>query len=95
MPGFTPPPIICGYNSGQHMWVPACPTCVTINIDIDTATTATTRFWNIRVTQYECGANNLNIPEENCLQYHTARSGLAKISLSNNSNVLCRYNCQF
>ena len=42
-PGFTPPPIICGYNTGQHMWVPACPSCVTITIDIDTANAATTR----------------------------------------------------
>ena len=43
VPGFTPPPIICGYNTGQHMWVPACPSCVTITIDVDTANTATTR----------------------------------------------------
>ena len=57
------------------MWVPACPSCVTINIDIDTATTSTTRSWSIRVTQYECGNDNLIIPEENCLQYHTAQTG--------------------
>ena len=73
-PGGAVPPTICGYNTGQHMWVPACPTCVTINIDIDTASTATTRSWNIKVTQYECG--NLMAPEENCLQYHTATTGL-------------------
>ena len=77
VPGFTPPPVICGYNTGQHMWVPACPSCVTITIDIDTATTSTTRSWNIRVTQYECGNDNLIIPEENCLQYHTAQTGPA------------------
>ena len=55
------------------MWVPACPSCVTINLDIDTATTSTTRSWNIKVTQYECG--NLMAPEEDCLQYHTAQTG--------------------
>ena len=95
---FSPPPTICGYNTGQHMWVPACPTCVTINIDIDTASTATTRSWTIRVTQYECGTNNLNIPEENCLQYHTAQTGSDNLSLSNNSivtEIFCRINCQF
>merc|ERR1712241_778712 len=74
-PGFTAPPIICGYNTGQHMWVPVCPACVTITIDIDTGNTATTRNWNIRVSQYECGADNLIMPEENCLQYHTAQTG--------------------
>jgi len=73
VPGFSPTPIICGYNSGQHMWVPASDSCVTITIDIDTASTTTTRSWNIRVTQYECG--NLNAPEQNCLQYHTAQIG--------------------
>ena len=32
----TSPPVICGYNTGQHMYVPACPSCVTITLDIDT-----------------------------------------------------------
>jgi len=73
VPGYNSPPIICGYNTGQHMWVPASDSCVTITLDIDTATTTTTRKWSIRVTQYECG--NLNAPEQNCLQYHTATTG--------------------
>ena len=55
------------------MFVPACPACVTITLDLDTGTTAT-RNWQIKVTQYECG--NLNAPEEDCLQYHTAITGL-------------------
>ena len=75
VPGFAPPPVICGYNTGQHMFVPASDSCVTATIDIDTATTTTPRSWNIRVTQYECGS--LVAPEENCLQYHTATSGTA------------------
>ena len=68
----TSPPIICGYNTGQHMYVPASDSCVTITIDIDTGTSVT-RNWQIKVTQYECG--NLNAPEQDCLQYHTAVSG--------------------
>ena len=72
VPGMTSPPIICGYNTGQHMYVPACPSCVTITLDIDTGTSAT-RNWQIKVTQYECG--NLNAPEQDCLQYHTAIMG--------------------
>ena len=57
------------------MWVPICPACVTITIDVDTGDSSTTRQWNIRVTQYECGNDNLIIPEENCLQYLTAQTG--------------------
>ena len=68
----TPPPVICGYNTGQHMYVPTSPDCVTITLDIDTSSTAT-RNWQIKVTQYECGS--LNAPSENCLQWHTDTSG--------------------
>merc|ERR1719510_2516971 len=72
-PGGWVPPTICGYNTGQHMFVPASTQCNQINIDIDTLTTTTTRKWQIKVTQYECG--NLMAPEHDCLQYHTASSG--------------------
>ena len=72
-PGGPVPPTICGYNTGQHMWVPASDSCNSINIDIDTGTTTTTRKWQIKVTQYECG--NLMMPLQDCLQYHTAQSG--------------------
>merc|ERR1719284_1851172 len=72
-PGGPIPPTICGYNTGQHMFVPASTQCNQINIDIDTGTTTTTRKWQIKVTQYECG--NLMAPEQDCLQYHTASSG--------------------
>jgi len=55
------------------MFVPASSACNQINIDIDTGTTTTTRKWQIKVTQYECG--NLMAPEQDCLQYHTASTG--------------------
>ena len=55
------------------MYVPACPSCVTITLDIDTGTSVT-RNWQIKVTQYECGS--LMAPEENCLQWHTETSGI-------------------
>ena len=42
-PSYQSPPVICGYNTGQHMWVPASDQCNTINIDIDTGSTSTTR----------------------------------------------------
>jgi len=72
-PGGPNPPTICGYNTGQHMFVPASDSCNQINIDIDTGSTSTTRKWQIKVTQYECG--NMMAPEQDCLQYLTASSG--------------------
>ena len=72
---FRTPPIICGYNTGQHMWVPASDNCNKINIDIDTASTGTTRSWNIKVSQHEC--NNLATPDADCLQWLTAESGIS------------------
>merc|ERR1719356_2362132 len=72
-PGGAVPPTICGYNTGQHMFVPASSQCNQINIDIDTGTTTTTRKWQIKVTQYECG--NMMAPEQDCLQYLTAATG--------------------
>jgi len=72
-PGFQAPPTVCGYNTGQHMWVPASDSCTTINIDIDTGTTTTTRKWQIKVSQYECG--NMMAPENDCLQYFTESTG--------------------
>ena len=43
-PGHASTPIICGYNSGQHMFVPASDKCNQIHINIDTGTTTTTRL---------------------------------------------------
>jgi len=72
-PGGAVPPTICGYNTGQHMYVPASSSCNTLNINIDTGTTTTTRKWQIKITQYEC--TNQRAPEQDCLQYFTAEKG--------------------
>ena len=57
------PPIICGYNTGQHMWVPASDSCNQINIDIHTGSTTTTRKWQIKVNRIDNDDNN-NINNE-------------------------------
>merc|ERR1712079_578627 len=86
-PGGVTPPTICGYNTGQHMFVPASTQCNQINIDIDTGTTTTTRKWQIKVTQYECG--NLMAPDQDCLQYHTASSGtIASFNFDTSSSTV-------
>ena len=55
------------------MFVPASSSCNIVTIDINTASTTTSRKWQMKVTQYECG--NMMAPELDCLQYHTASSG--------------------
>ena len=46
--GGKSPPVICGVNTGQHMYLDASPSCNTLKIDVDTGT-ATTRQWQIKV----------------------------------------------
>ena len=74
-PGHASPPTICGYNTGQHMFVPMSDQCITINIDIDTtlSTNVVARKWTMKIIQYEAG--NLMSPDGNCLQYLTLDYG--------------------
>ena len=72
-PGMKPPPIICGTNSGQHMFLDVTDECVDINIHIDTFDTTTSRTWAIHVKQYTCGDTNAG--PTGCLQYHTGTAG--------------------
>ena len=50
--------------------------CQTANFWIGSSTT-TTRQWDIYVTQYTCGQEDLGGPP-GCLQYHTGTTGLVK-----------------
>ena len=90
-PGGAVPPIICGINTGQHMWVPASDKCNQLNFDIDTGTTGTTRTWNIKVTQYEC--NDLDMPQQDCLQWHTAQTGNLNFYRSLKCFILSMHYC--
>jgi len=65
-------PIICGENTGQHVFVDSDgKACHTINLGIGTATA--TRSLDIMVTQYRCGEEAGG--PEGCLQYHTSSTG--------------------
>jgi len=70
--GGAPVPIICGRNSGQHMYIDAgsgnSPTSLTF---ITTGSFA--RAFKMKISQIECGAVNRGV--EGCLQYHTGVSG--------------------
>jgi len=70
-PGNAGPPVICGKNSGQHMWIEASDMCNSVNFNIGGG--MTTRNWNIKVTQVTC--NDEDIAPAGCLQYFTAATG--------------------
>ena len=73
--GKTGSPIICGYNTDQHMILDVGIGCQTVNFNI--GDTTSTRAWDIYVTQYTCGQEDLGGPP-GCLQYHTGTTGLLK-----------------
>jgi len=74
VPGGKAPPIICGTNTGQHMYIPASETgCNTLTSNIGAASTAKTSAFTIKVTQIECKSKRL--APSGCLQYFTQDAG--------------------
>ena len=65
-------PIVCGRNTGHHMYIDAgsgnSPTSITF-----ITTGNFERAFKMKITQIECGAVNRGV--EGCLQYHTGVSG--------------------
>ena len=41
-------PVICGYNTGQHVYIDASDSCNSINLDMDTGSSQN-RKWQFRV----------------------------------------------
>jgi hypothetical protein len=66
-------PRICGYNTGQHVYVPFGGGAITIQI-LTTASFAFNRRWNFLITQIDCSSGTALAPS-GCLQYYTAASG--------------------
>ena len=62
-------PILCGNNKGYHMILDADDQCHKVNFNIGGATT-TSRKWDIRVTQYACGNEDV-AGWPGCMQYYT------------------------
>lgn len=66
-------PVICGENSGQHIFLDMAEGCATLNFNLVSAHSMNTRRWDIRAVQYVCGDTNAG--PENCLQYFTSTTG--------------------
>jgi len=65
-PGNAAPPVICGTNSGEHMYVDASEMCNTLAFQLGTTSTVT-RAWTIKISQYDCNYDNL--APDGCTQY--------------------------
>ncbi|XP_046459011.1 uncharacterized protein LOC124205602 [Daphnia pulex] len=69
-------PIICGDNTGQHMYLDVPSSAITptdVQLMFNFAAGTATRSWNIKISMLPCGASYL-APTE-CLQYFTASTG--------------------
>lgn len=66
-------PMICGENSGQHIFLDMADGCANLHFNLVSAQSMTSRRWDIRVVQYVCGDTNAG--PENCLQYHMGVTG--------------------
>jgi len=67
-PGGVGTPVICGTNTGDHIYVDASPSCNTLSFHIGSATSTVSRKWSIHVNQYAENYHNKAPP--GCLQYH-------------------------
>jgi len=65
-PGGQGSPVICGTNTGQHMYIEASDSCNTLSFHLDDNNNANREF-AIRVTQYSC--DYMNKAPAGCLQY--------------------------
>lgn len=70
-PGNNGSPVICGFNTGQHMIVDASDQCHKATFDF--GGTGSSRQFDIKVTQYACGDENGG--PDGCLQYFTGNTG--------------------
>ncbi|RWS11686.1 uncharacterized protein B4U79_17505 [Dinothrombium tinctorium] len=70
-----PIPIICGTNTGQHMYIPVDKTDHdSVAITFLTGINDFKRFWRIKISQFSCKDVDLLAPQ-GCLQYHTTPRG--------------------
>jgi len=70
------PPVICGINTGQHMYLEMgtlAADTATLTFITSAATAITNRSWRIKVTQISCTSTER--APNHCVQYHTGVTG--------------------
>lgn len=69
-------PVICGTNSGYHVYFDAVDACNSLDFQLGNnvlGASTVTRSWSIKVNQYSCDYENL--APGGCTQYHFGSSG--------------------
>jgi len=80
VPGGSSPPVICGTNTGQHMYIDVPEECALLSFHLAAGSSAT-RQWNIEVTQFSCDYENL--APQGCTQYYYGTSGAGTVESYN------------
>lgn len=75
-------PIICGTNTGQHMFLEAKDDCNELAFSWNDNTAV--RSWKVKISQIEC--SDPNKPPSGCTQYYTGDSGTFQSYNWNNGN---------
>jgi len=95
--GGSSPPVICGTNTNQHMYIDVPQDCALLSFHLDASSSAT-RQWNIEVTQFSCDYENL--APQGCTQYYFGNAGAGTFEsfnynagagkhLANQNQVVC------
>jgi len=89
-PGGKAPPVICGTNTGEHMYVEADQNCNILNANFGSASTAGTGAFTIKVTQIECSSKTR--APRGCTQYFTGTTGSISSYNYQSGNGVLLYN---
>ncbi|XP_058456837.1 cubilin-like [Malaya genurostris] len=82
--GNSPVPVICGENSGQHVYVSISGGSISIVVSM-TSSTSFNRVWNIQISMISC-TSQYQAPT-GCLQYYMASSGeVASLNYGSGAN---------
>ena len=84
------PPVICGTNTGEHMYVEADQNCNILNANFGSSSTAGTGAFTIKVTQIECSSKTR--APRGCTQYFTGTTGSISSYNYQSGNGVLLYN---
>jgi len=90
--GRTEPTLLCGYNTGHHVYLDmaSTDTMAFIRFRLDSTRFGTfNRIWNIKASQIECN-KNYHAPQ-GCLQYYYGDHGVGSVTAFNYDNPTTAY----